>query len=945
MKKFMTLIALILALTLTLASCGFLNPTPDDSGDDGEIGDGGSKNDNNEGDGETDDDNQGGADTEHTHAFGEWVTTTEPTCTEQGEKERVCGCGEREVESIDMTPHAFGEWVTTTEPTCNTQGEKERVCGCGEKEVETIERTEHNIVDGICDICNMKFSVGLAFISNGDGTCYVNGMGDCQDTELVIPPVSPAGDEVTSIANEAFRRNLTLTKITIPASVVTVGDLAFQYCYGVAEIIFEAGSKLSSIGRMSFYYCENLTGVVIPESVAFIGEAAFGACMAITEIAVPETNTAYKTVDGNLYNYEETSLIQYAIGKADKSFTVPASVISIGYEAFRYAKNLESLLFAEGCKLASIGESAFDCCIALVDISIPDSVSSIGISAFSNCELLKTITIPENVTVIETGVFGNCKALTEITIPSGIISIGSSAFYRCEKLKTVTVTEIGRLESIGERAFYECLRLESIFLPVSIKSIGNDAFAYCHSLSNVYYSGSEEEWSEITVGKSNDALTGSNIQYNKCPEYPLELLDGSGSVSISDFIGKKVVVNFWGTWCGPCKQELPDFDKIASEFSDEVVILAVHSVAYVDNADDYVNSNFPDSKIVFVKDTPLNDVTDLYFSMLGGTAYYPHTVILDELGSIIYMQDGTMSYDKLKEHLGLNTVKYSEGLLFVSNGDGTCYVKGLGDCIDTDIVVPPTSPENDKVTAIGAYSLRGTKITSVVLPDGITKIDDYAFYKCFYLESINIPSGVTYIGEGAFQQCTSLKGIDIPEGVTIIGKYAFDFCKLFTSVDIPSSVTEIGYYAFARCEAMSSISVADGNTAYKDIDGNLYTYDGKTLMQYAIAKTDTEFIIPEGVVTLAGNSFGWCESLQSVTIPGSVTGLHYAVFIGCSSLTSVTFGEGIKLASIGDSAFYACDMLADVYYAGTEAEWKSINILPANDCLKNATIHFESGKE
>lgn len=146
----------------------------------------------------------------------------------------------------------------------------------------------------------------------------------------------------------------------------------------------------------------------------------------------------------------------------------------------------------------------------------------------------------------------------------------------------------------------------------------------------------------------DDIPTGSEIG-QKCPSYSLDLVDGSGKVNIKDFAGKIVIVNFWGTWCGPCKQELPDFDAVASEYEGEVVVLTVHSVDGSSNAPEYIATNFPDSKMIFAYDLPLTQYVDMYFNLLGGTEYYPRTLILDERGVIVLAQDGKLSHAKLVE--------------------------------------------------------------------------------------------------------------------------------------------------------------------------------------------------------------------------------------------------------------------------------------------------------
>lgn len=154
----------------------------------------------------------------------------------------------------------------------------------------------------------------------------------------------------------------------------------------------------------------------------------------------------------------------------------------------------------------------------------------------------------------------------------------------------------------------------------------------------------------VTVVQGEKPVIGSKIG-NECPSYGLNLVDGSGKVSVKDLRGKVVIINFWGTWCNPCKSELPDFDRIASEYADDVVVLAIHSVNGKNNAPKYISSNFPDSEIIFAYDVPLSSSTDMYYNLLGGGGAYPKTIILDENGIITFSHEATMSYEQLKAQI------------------------------------------------------------------------------------------------------------------------------------------------------------------------------------------------------------------------------------------------------------------------------------------------------
>ena len=146
--------------------------------------------------------------------------------------------------------------------------------------------------------------------------------------------------------------------------------------------------------------------------------------------------------------------------------------------------------------------------------------------------------------------------------------------------------------------------------------------------------------------------------------------------------------------------------------------------------------------------------------------------------------------------------------------------------------------------------------------------------------------------------------------VTSIGSSAFRSCSSLTSITIPDSVTNIGGSAFSVCTGLTSITVDENNANYKSIDGNLYSKDGKALIQYAIGKKDTSFTIPDSVTSISDCAFESCESLTSIVIPDSVTSICWAAFYGCSRLTSVTIGNGVTF--IGDEAFSYCTSLTSI---------------------------------
>ena len=217
--------------------------------------------------------------------------------------------------------------------------------------------------------------------------------------------------------------------------------------------------------------------------------------------------------------------------------------------------------------------------------------------------------------------------------------------------------------------------------------------------------------------------------------------------------------------------------------------------------------------------------------------------------------------------------------------------------------------EEDERIFLDSCKLSGTKlvkytgnITDVIIPDSITEIDCDAFGECDSLVSVVIPRSVTVIGAKAFYNCSNLASIVIPNSVTEIGYLAFWNCKSLTSIVFPDSVIKIGAGAFTGCTKLTSITVNENNRKYKSIDGNLYSKDGKTLIQYAIGKADTSFVIPDGVTSIDSDAFLVCQSLTSIVIPDSVISIGFAAFSGCVSLKNVIIPIGVT--DVGYNAFY-----------------------------------------
>ena len=229
-----------------------------------------------------------------------------------------------------------------------------------------------------------------------------------------------------------------------------------------------------------------------------------------------------------------------------------------------------------------------------------------------------------------------------------------------------------------------------------------------------------------------------------------------------------------------------------------------------------------------------------------------------------------------------------------------------------------------------------------------------------------IPNGVTRVNDFAFSDCNGLTGVTIPASVTSVGSWAFLNCKRLTGVAIPASVTGLGEKVFNGCTSLTNIWVDGRNPAYTSVDGVLYTKDMKTLVAYPAGRQGA-YVIPNGVTSI-GTTFHDCNGLTSITIPGSMYSIESFTFWGCTNLSNVVINSGVTW--IGDSVFCGCSNLnsvtipasvryiwvssftgcigpQNVYYGGTAEQWQTIRTvnyqgLGGNfrDNLPRDCVHF-----
>ena len=301
------------------------------------------------------------------HEEVKWVVDTPANCKFDGIQHSECTeCGAT-VESGVVLPkgddlHVLEDWSVDITPNCVREGTRSKRCSVCKRKIveETMPKlTTHEYFNGKCSICKVDqpVSSGLAFTSNGGGTCTLTGMGSCTDVSLIIPETSPAGETVTAIAAGAFKNRTDIKSIYIPATVTSIGDEAFK---GSAATHVTVPAPV-----VAAFKATSVTDLVVIGT----GIIPYGAMQGTTTLRNLKMEEGVAEIGENAFS-----------GTGLKSISMPASLTKIGPGAFSNCGSLNNLVVGEG--VVEIGERAFHNCDYLYTVHISASVVKIGLKAF-----------------------------------------------------------------------------------------------------------------------------------------------------------------------------------------------------------------------------------------------------------------------------------------------------------------------------------------------------------------------------------------------------------------------------------------------------------------------------------------------------------------------------------------------------------------------------------
>ncbi|MBO7326539.1 MAG: leucine-rich repeat domain-containing protein, partial [Clostridia bacterium] len=736
---------------------------------------------------------------------------------------------------------------------------------------------------------------------------------------------------VTDISNTFCRSGL--WSIYIPSGVTNISG-AFVDCVSLRTVEISDGVKTID---GAFKGCSNLYGITIPSSVNSMGDSTFENCTSLQHASI----YAEATSIGSRMFAGCTELDWVSFGE-----NIPLTEIC--EEAFYGCTRLREIDLPNS--ISTIGEGAFNNCVKLQEIKIPDGVIGMHETIFNNCTSLTTVYIPENFQQIFGYIFEGCTSLTSFVvdennshfkaIDGNLYNKNGTYLYNYAIGKTDAHFEVPEdVYCIEDYAFAGCTNLTCIAIPAGLCTIYGTAIDDCTNLTDIYYDGFPSGWHSIEIwGVGSDDIFANIIihfaecehsewyDYGSCTncgfrEFIFSLNEDGESYTVTgigeDFKGSTIAIP--GTFNNKPVTIIGErafYFCNALRKSNNAKIIIPDSIVSIEA--EAFSDNYKVTSVTFGENSQLTTIgNNAFYSChsltsivipdgvisIGDNAFYYCDLLVEvynysalpiEKGSEDYGYVAYYARDLYTTNRPSKVTTDENGFVIYTNGGVKTILNYIGK--DSEVIIP------DGINIIGKNAFAAcNSLTKITFSSSVTAIDEYAFNWCTSLTSVTIPSNVTTIGNFAFYYCSSLASITISEGVKTIGDAAFGDCDSLTSVHIPLSVTSIGKAPFASCDSLTEINVDDEHTSYKSVDGNLYTKDGKVLVQYAIGKADSTFEVPAGVVVVGEGAFMESQNLYWLEIRHDVTRIGDAAFY-MSSLTSVTITSDLE--TIGYGAFY-----------------------------------------
>ncbi|MBR3629463.1 MAG: leucine-rich repeat protein [Oscillospiraceae bacterium] len=690
-------------------------------------------------------------------------------------------------------------------------------------------------------------------------------------------------DTVTSIGNQAFQGCEALESVSLPGSVTSLGSGCFQSCLKLQSVTLPAGldrisaSLFSGCGALrsitlpetvtvieenAFAECTSLTGMQFPDGIVSIGSSAFQNCTSLRTLRFPEgfDNIGSLAFDGTAFLAEQddpfvllNGTVLYKYQGLDTSVTVPDGVTSIADGAFSSVSDLTAVTIPKG--VTRIG-AAFRGCTSLKSVTLPNTLQELGDEAFRGCSKLESILLPSSLTTIGDRAFFQCTSLgiVDLSYQNSLTRVGGNAFsgtpYTAGKTGMIIIGQalyqyIGNeadpkipndIVSISPGAFAGNLSIEELHLPASVRSIGKQAFIGCQNLSSVNLPdtvteiGTQAFGYYYSDGKSGDILA-----------YPFTFYGHSGSVSeayVQDSASSSIsFVNidnlqgdcnediFWtvsietGTLTISGTGKMPEYSNPYGEnqapyLQYQNIITSVEIDEGITSVGSYAFYNLKHLRSVSLPDglTSIGAYAFAGCTSLSEIAF-PDTV--RSFGNSVFARNMALTSVTLPAGMtNFNPRAFSEsGITQFLIDDENQYFQSKGGVL-----------YSKNLTRLVAYP-QGKADHSFTIPDTVTAVGDYAFYRQQYLTSVTFPASVTSAGGGILYDMPSLERLvflgDVPESRSLSNDLPKENITYYCYFDkagwepLRSSMTSVTWVDLAGYGDSDTLTVEADHTTLK----------------------------------------------------------------------------------------------------------------------------------
>ena len=166
---------------------------------------------------------------------------------------------------------------------------------------------------------------------------------------------------------------------------------------------------------------------------------------------------------------------------------------------------------------------------------------------------------------------------------------------------------------------------------------------------------SENNASAETTTEDNNSTDSSSqnnnnedVELKLAPDFTVYDLEGN-EVHLSDYFGKPIIVNFWASWCGPCKMEMPDFDTAYAAYKDDIVFLMVNMTDGSRETIDKASAFISDSGYSF----PVYYDTEYSAAITYSVSSLPTSFFLNEKGELVAHAKGAIDADTLQRGIDM----------------------------------------------------------------------------------------------------------------------------------------------------------------------------------------------------------------------------------------------------------------------------------------------------